>query len=94
MANYTVKTGAGIIVKNGKGYGAGESIDLTDAQYARLKDKVDTKEAQAVEQGEIKAEDLTFDELKSLVDEQDLEVTGTGKNGAIKKADLLNALDQ
>lgn len=41
---------------------------------------------------EIKAEDMTMDELRQVVESEGLEVEGTGKNGAIKKEDYVKAL--
>ncbi|AKG74368.1 hypothetical protein [Salinicoccus halodurans] len=41
----------------------------------------------------IDIKDLSVDELKSLVEENDIEVDGTGKNGNIVRDDLEKALE-
>lgn len=38
-------------------------------------------------------EEKNMTELKEIADEKDLEVIGTGKNGAIKKEDYIKALE-
>lgn len=94
MAEFKVKNG--VVVLNGKGYKRGESIQLSDEQAERLTAYVEPLEAVQAEDklNEVgtKAEDLTFDELKQLAEAQGLQVEGTGKNGAVKKDDLINAL--
>lgn len=94
MAEFKVKEG--VVVLNGKGYKRGEAIQLSVEQAKRLKAYVEPVEAAQAEvkmnEPGTKAEDLTFDELKQLADAQGLQVEGTGKNGAVKKDDLINAL--
>ena len=94
MAEFKVTNG--VVVMNGKGVKRGETINLNEAQAARLKAHVEPVE---VAQAENKAaepgnslEDLNFDELKALAESKELQVEGTGKNGAVKKDDLINAL--
>ena len=94
MAEFKVKEG--VVVLNGKGYKRGEAIQLSDEQAKRLKayvEPVEVAQAEAkMNESGTRAEDLTFDELKQLADAQGLQVEGTGKNGAVKKDDLINAL--
>lgn len=40
-----------------------------------------------------KVSDKTMTELKELAEEKGIEVEGTGKNGAVKKDDLVKALE-
>lgn len=94
MAEFKVKEG--VVVLNGKGYKRGEAIQLSDEQAKRLKAYVEPvegvqAEAKVAEPGN-SLEDLNFDELKALAESKELQVEGTGKNGAVKKDDLINAL--
>lgn len=94
MAEFKVKEG--VVVLDGKGYKRGESIQLSDEQAKRLKAYVEPvaavkAEAKAEQVGN-SLEDLNFDELKELAESKELQVEGTGKNGAVKKDDLINAL--
>lgn len=81
-----------LIVHEGKAYTRHDEIELTPEQYENVKADVLPKSVQELQTGEINVEDLDMSELKSLVEEQGLEVTGTGANGAIKKVDYINAL--
>lgn len=90
------KVTSGVVVLGGKGYKRGENIELSDEQGKRLKAYVEPieavkAEAKAAEPGNTLAE-LSFEELKALAESKGLDVEGTGKNGAVKKDDLLNAL--
>lgn len=96
MAEFKVTNG--VIVLGGKSYKRDDIVDLNDQQAERLSPyiasvEVSKAEAKAAEAGN-SLSDLTFDELKSLADSKDVEVEGTGKNGAIKKVDLLKALSE
>lgn len=91
---------SGIITKEGKSYRLGTVIELTDDQAKRMGSRVeefkvtDKTDAAELEDAEVKAEDLTMDQLKSIVERDGLEVVGTGKNGAIKKEDYITALEK
>lgn len=96
MAEFKVKEG--VVVLDGKGYKRGESIQLSDEQANRLKEYVEpvaaVKAEDKAEQVGNSLEDLSFDELKALAESKELQVEGTGKNGAVKKDDLINALSE
>lgn len=91
---------SGIITKEGKSYRLGTVIELTEDQAKRMGSRVeefkvtDKTDAAELEDAEVKAEDLTMDQLKSIVKRDGLEVVGTGKNGAIKKEDYITALEK
>lgn len=97
MEKYTVESG--VIVKAGKGYKKGETIELTDKQAEGLKGRIkkaEVKETEvAVANNEKNYADMTVDELKALTDaDESIEVVGTGKNGTIKKEDYITALEK
>lgn len=91
---------SGIITKEGKSYRLGTVIELTDDQAKRMGSRVeefkvtDKTDAAELERTDVKVEDLTMDQLKSIVERDGLEVVGTGKNGAIKKEDYITALEK
>lgn len=91
---------SGIITKEGKSYRLGTVIELTDDQAKRMGSRVeefkvtDKTDAAELDRTDVKAEDLTMDQLKSIVERDGLEVVGTGKNGAIKKEDYITALEK
>lgn len=90
MAKYTVKKG--VIVLDGKGYYKDEVIELSAQQYEKLKEYVNSEEAEKVESGEVALDTLKVEELRQLALDKNVEVTGTGKDGSVKKEDLINAL--
>lgn len=91
---------SGIITKEGKSYRLGTVIELTDDQAKRMGSRVeefkvtDKTDAAELDRTDVNAEDLTMDQLKSIVERDGLEVVGTGKNGAIKKEDYITALEK
>lgn len=91
---------SGIITKEGKSYRLGTVIELTEDQAKRMGSRVeefkvtDKTDAAELDRTDVNAEDLTMDQLKSIVERDGLEVVGTGKNGAIKKEDYITALEK
>ncbi|MCG1009228.1 hypothetical protein J4760_04070 [Salinicoccus sp. ID82-1] len=97
MEKYTVESG--VIVKAGKGYKKGETIELTDKQAEGLKGRIkkaEVKETEAaVANNETSYKDMTMEQLKALTDaDETIEVVATGKNGAFKKEDYITALEK
>lgn len=101
MAEYKVLKGN--IMYNGAIYRTGSTIDLDDDTAQRLNkylesaDKKATPEQdveQDVEQNEVNYEDYTISELKKIVEQENVEVVPTGKNGSAVKSDYIRALKQ
>lgn len=105
MAEYKVLKGN--IMYNGAIYRTGSTIDLDDDTAQRLNkylesaDKKATPEQdvkkdveQNVEQNEVNYEDYTISELKKIVEQENVEVVPTGKNGSAVKSDYIRALKQ
>lgn len=101
MAEYKVLKSN--IMYNGAIYHTGSTIDLDDDTAQRLNkylesaDKKATPEQdveQDVEQNEVNYEDYTISELKKIVEQENVEVVPTGKNGSAVKSDYVRALKQ
>lgn len=79
----------GTVIHKGQTYFR-QSLDLTQEEYANVKDLVTIEDA--TETTEKSYKDLDVEELKALVEEKGLEVVATGKNGAVK-ADYVKVLE-
>jgi len=94
MPKFTVKYG--VVLLDGKAHHQGDSVTLTNKQAERLSQFVEAKDVTEtktdLQSGAQSLEDMNFNELKALAEESGLVVEGTGKNGAVKKDDYLNAL--
>lgn len=81
----------GTVIKDGKAY-FNEYLELSDAEYENVKDLVTLDVAIKNDNGSVVLEDLTKAELEALAKDKGIEVVGTGKDGAVLKDDLLEAL--
>ncbi|WP_414049779.1 E3 binding domain-containing protein [Macrococcus animalis] len=81
----------GTVIHEGKAH-FNEYLELTDEQYENVKDLVTLDVTMKNDNGTVALEDLTKAELETLAKEKGLEVVGTGKDGAVLKDDLLEAL--
>lgn len=66
----------------------GETIELTDAQAARLQDLGAVKPADEP----LSYNEMNTKQLKALADERSVQVQGSGANGAVLDQDIVNAL--
>lgn len=89
------------ILYGGAIYRSGSTIDLDDDTAQRLNkylESVDKKAApkqeQEIEKEEVNYEDYTISELKKIVENENVEVVPTGKNGSAVKSDYIRALKQ
>lgn len=81
----------GTVIKDGKAY-FNEYLELSDAEYENVKDLVTLDVAIKNDNGSVVLEDLTKPELEALAKDKGIVVEGTGKDGAVLKDDLLEAL--
>ena len=96
MAKYIVEKG--IVLVDGKSYRLNDEVELTDKQAKDLGDSVKSvtakKAKQKADNGVTPYDDMKRDELIQLAEDLNIEVEGTGKNGAIKNEDYINALKE
>lgn len=99
MTEYTVSKGR--ILHKGVMYVEGDVIELDDSFAERLTPYIssvdntdDTEQSKADEQATVDYNDLTIAELKELVEEQNIDVDPTGKNGSAVKSDYVRALEE
>ncbi|TDM32727.1 hypothetical protein ETI03_03235 [Macrococcoides canis] len=81
----------GTVIKDGKAY-FNEYLELSDAEYENVKDLVTLDVAIKNDNGSVVLEDLTKAELEALAKDKGIVVEGSGKDGAVLKDDLLEAL--
>lgn len=93
MSEYIAKAN---ILFDGAVYFTGETLHLTDADASRIKRYIEpiNKKAEQPQPTKVDYDELTTSELKKLVEERDLDVVATGKNGSPIKADYVKALEQ
>ena len=95
MSEYIAKAN---ILFDGAVYFTGETLRLTDADASRIKryiEPINKKTEQPQPQlTKVDYNELTTSELKKLVEERNLDVVATGKNGSPIKADYVKALEQ
>lgn len=83
------------ILYGGAIYRSGSTIDLDDDTAQRLNKYLENNDKKAVpKQEDVNYEELTVTELKKLIEEQNIEVIPTGKNGSAVKSDYIRALKQ
>ena len=95
MSEYIAKAN---ILFDGAVYFTGETLHLTDTDASRIKryiEPINKKTEQPQPQPtKVDYNELTTSELKKLVEERNLDVVATGKNGSPIKADYVKALEQ
>ncbi len=98
MSEYKVTAN---ILFDGAIYKIGETLELTDADASRIKrylkptgKQVDTQPQNSEQSSDVDYDEKTTNELKQLVEERNLDVQATGKNGKPVKADYVKALEQ
>lgn len=90
MAQFKVVDG--LVLHKNKAYNIGDLIELNEQEYNNVKDVVVSVQGEAVQKGDVDIAELTKVELEALVAEKGIEVVGSGKDGAVLKEDLVNAL--
>lgn len=84
----------GMVLHNGQSYWHGETFTMPASLLELNKNSVEVVGTKATPQSqEVKPlDELSVTELKELVKSRGIEVVGTGKNGAVRKEDLIHAL--
>lgn len=95
MSEYKVVKGR--IMHRGFIYGVGDVVELDDSQAEYLEQYIasssDSKQSKEQSKDEVvDYEEYTIAELKHLVEEKDIDVKPTGKNGSAIKSDYIRAL--
>lgn len=96
MTEYKVVKGR--IMHKGFIYGVGDVVELDDNQAEYLEQYIssnnrDNKQSKEESKDEVvDYEEYTIAELKNLVEEEDIDVKPTGKNGSAIKSDYIRAL--
>lgn len=94
MSEYKVTAN---ILFDGAIYSIGETIKLNDADASRIQRYLEPTQQQADTQpqkSDVDYDEKTTAELKKLVEERNLDVKATGKNGHPVKADYVKSLEQ